>query len=144
VDVSVPSNWRQINQGNSVWFVPEGGYGSYNGQPVFTHGASFGVAQGNNRNLQRDTEALINSLGQGNNELRMNGGYQRTTLDGRTALLSTLSNVNEATGRSENVRLITTQLRNGQLFYMVAVAPQGERNFEGAFNTVFRSIRIND
>jgi beta-barrel assembly-enhancing protease len=144
VQVSVPANWREVNQGSSVWFVPEGGYGSYNGQPVFTHGASFGVAQTSNRNLQRATEELINSLGQGNNNLRMNGGYQRTTLDGRTALLSTLSNVNEATGRGENVRLITTQLRNGQLFYMVAVAPQGERNFEGAFNNVFRSLRIND
>ncbi|HEX6044058.1 MAG TPA: M48 family metalloprotease [Pyrinomonadaceae bacterium] len=144
VQVSVPSNWRQINEGSAVWFVPEGGYGSYNGQPVYTHGASLGVAQTNNRNLQRATEELINSLAQGNNNMRMNGGYQRTTLDGRTALLSTLSNVNEATGRNENVRLITTQLRNGQLFYMVAVAPQGERNFEAAFNNVYRSIRIND
>ena len=27
VQVSVPSNWRQVNEGNSVWFVPEGGYG---------------------------------------------------------------------------------------------------------------------
>ncbi|HEU4711885.1 MAG TPA: M48 family metalloprotease [Pyrinomonadaceae bacterium] len=143
VQVSVPSNWRQLNDGNSVWFVPEGGYGQYNGQAVYTHGASFGVAQTNNRNLQRATEELINGLGQGNNNLRMNGGYQRTTLAGRAALLSTLSNVNEATGRSENVRLITTQLSNGQLFYMVAVAPQGERNFETAFNTIFRSVRIN-
>ena len=144
VDLSVPANWRQINQGNSVWFVPEGGYGSYNGQPVFTHGTSFGVAQTSNRNLQSSTQELINGFAQGNRDLRMNGGYQRTTLDGRTALFSTLSNVNEATGRSENIRLITTQLRNGQLFYMVAVAPQGERNFEGAFNNVLRSIRIND
>src|ERR1051325_11106859 len=43
VQVSVPSNWRQINDANSVWFVPEGAYGQYNGQAVFTHGASFGV-----------------------------------------------------------------------------------------------------
>jgi hypothetical protein len=87
---------------------------------------------------------LINGLAQGNNRLRMSGNAQRTTLAGRTALLSTLSNVNEATGRSETVRLITTQLRDGQLFYMVAVAPQGERNFENAFQTIFRSVRIND
>jgi hypothetical protein len=42
------------------------------------------------------------------------------------------------------VRLITTQLRNGQLFYMVAVAPQTERNFESAFQNTMRSVRIND
>jgi predicted Zn-dependent protease len=144
VQVSVPGNWRQINQGNSVWFSPEGGYGQYNGQVIYTHGTSFGVAQTNNRNLQRATQELINGLAQGNNNLRMNGGQQRTTIDGRAALLSNLSNVNEATGRGENVRLITTQLRDGQIFYMVAVAPQGERNFDNAFQNVLRSIRIND
>jgi Zn-dependent protease with chaperone function len=144
VQVSVPANWRQINDNNSVWFVPEGGYGQYNGQVVYTHGASFGVAQSSSGNLQSATQELINSLGQGNNNLRTTGGYQRTTLSGRTALFTTLRNVNEATGRPENVRLITTQLRNGQLFYMVAVSPQNERNFENAFETIMRSVRIND
>ena len=144
VQVSVPGNWRQIDAQNSVWFVPEGGYGQYNGQAIFTHGANFGVAQTSNRNLQRATEELINNLAQGNQNLRMNGGYQRTSLSGRTALTSTLSNRNEATGRAESVRLITTQLRTGQLFYMIAVVPQNERNFESAFQNILRSVRIND
>ena len=144
VQVSVPSNWRQVNDGNSVWFVPDGAYGSVNGQPVYTHGASFGVAQTSNRNLQRATEDLINGFAQGNNNLRSSGGYQRTTLSGRTALYATLSNVNEATGRPESVRVITTQLRNGQLFYMIAVTPQNERGFENAFQTILQSVRIND
>jgi beta-barrel assembly-enhancing protease len=144
VQVSVPSNWRQINDQNSVWFAPEGGYGQYNGQAVFTHGASFGLANTNSRNLQSATQDLINSLGQGNNNLRTTGGYQRTTLSGRTALFTTLRNINEATGQPESVRLITTQLRNGELFYMIAVAPQNERGFESAFENILRSVRIND
>jgi hypothetical protein len=65
-------------------------------------------------------------------------------MDARTALFTTLTNVNEATGRPENIKLITTQLRNGQVFYMVAVAPQNERGFDSAFNQVLQSIRIND
>ena len=145
VQVSVPNNWRQINDQSTVWFVPEGAYGQYNGQAVFTHGTSFGVAQtNNNRNLQRATEELINGLAQGNSNLRTSGGFQRTSLSGRNALFATLSNRNEATGYPENVRVITTQLRDGQLFYMIAVAPQNERNFETAFNTIMRSVRIND
>ena len=144
VQVNVPSNWRQVNDGDSVWFVPEGAYGQVNGQAVYTHGASFGVAQTSNRNLQGATQELVNSLAQGNNSLRTNGGYQRTTLSGRTALFATLSNVNEATGRPETVRVITTQLRNGQLFYMIAVAPQNERGFENAFQTILQSVRLND
>ena len=144
VNVSVPSNWRQVSEGNSVWFVPEGGYGTYNGQAVYTHGASFGVAQTNSRNLQSGTQELINSFAQGNRNLRTSGGYQRSSLDGRTALVTTLTNRNEATGRPEIIRLITTQLRNGQLFYMVAVAPQNERGFDTAFNQILRSVQIND
>ncbi len=99
VNVSVPSNWRQVNEGNSVWFVPEGAYGQYNGQAVYTHGVSFGVAQTNSRNLQSATQELINNFAQGNNNLRTSGGYQRTTMDAHTALFTTLTNVNEATGR---------------------------------------------
>jgi predicted Zn-dependent protease len=144
VRVNVPSNWRQLNEGSSVWFAPEGGYGQYNGQAIFTHGANFGVAQTSNRNLQRATDELVNSLAQSNTRLRRSGGYQRATIDGRSALWSTLSNVNQATGRSESIRLITTQLSNGQLFFMIAVQPQGERNFENAFQNMLRSIRIND
>ncbi|HEU4509620.1 MAG TPA: M48 family metallopeptidase [Pyrinomonadaceae bacterium] len=144
VRVSVPDNWRQVGDGgSSIWFVPEGGYGVVNNQPVFTHGASFGVAQTSQRNLQRATQELINSLAQGNNQLR-SGGSQRTTVSGRTGLFTTLSNVNEATGRGETVRLITTQLSDGQLFYMIAVNPQNERGFENAFDTILRSVRIND
>lgn len=144
VQVSVPNNWRQINDGSSVWFVPEGAYGQYNGQAIYTHGASFGVAQTNSRNLQSATQELINSLAQSNRNLRMSGGYQRSTMSGRNAIFATLSNVNQATGQPESVRVITTQLRNGQLFYMIAVAPQSERNFENAFQNILRSVRIND
>jgi predicted Zn-dependent protease len=144
VRVNVPSNWRQINEGNSVWFAPEGGYGSVNGQAIFTHGTNFGVAQTNNRNLQRATDEIINSFAQGNRNLRATGNYQRTTIDGRAALWATLTNVNEATGRPETIRLITTQLSNGQVLYMVAVTPQGERSFDNAFNQVLSSVRIND
>jgi predicted Zn-dependent protease len=144
VRVNVPSNWRQVNQGSSVWFAPEGGYGNYNGQAVFTHGTSFGVAQPNQRNLQRATDEIVSNFAQGNRNLRATGGYQRTTIDGRQALWTNLSNVNEATGRPEAIRLITTQLSNGQVLYMVAVAPQGERNFDNAFQNILRSVRIND
>jgi beta-barrel assembly-enhancing protease len=144
VQVSVPDNWRQVSSGDSVWFAPEGGYGQYNGQPVFTHGVSLGAAQTNSNNLQSATQELVNSLAQGNQGLRTNSGYQRTTLSGRTALITSLSNVNEATGQRENVRLVTTQLRNGQLFYMVAVSPQNDRSFDSAFQGVFNSVRIND
>ncbi|HZI86421.1 MAG TPA: M48 family metallopeptidase [Pyrinomonadaceae bacterium] len=143
--VSVPDNWRKLGDNNSIWFSPEGGYGQYQNQAVFTHGVNFGVAQTQGGNLRQATEQLINSLAQGNRNLRQSTNYQRVTVSGRAGLSAGLANVNEATGQTESITLITTQLRNGALFYMVAVAPQSEaRSFAQAFNNTLRSIRIND
>ena len=143
--VSVPDNWQEIAENSSVWFSPQGGYGQNSGQAVFTHGVNFGVVQTQSRNLQQATDELANSLAQGNRNLRQSSGYQRTPVSGRSGLMTTLTNVNEATGRPETITLITTQLRNGALFFMITVAPQGEaRNFDSAFNNILRSVRLND
>ncbi len=143
--VSVPENWREIRESNSVWFAPEGGYGQYQGQAIFTHGVNIGVTRTQSRDLRQATQEFINGLAQGNRNLQQTGGYGRTTIDGRTALSTSLTNINEATGQRENIIVVTTQMRNGDLFYMIAVAPQGEaRNFNTAFNNIHRSIRLND
>ncbi|HYV24553.1 MAG TPA: M48 family metallopeptidase [Pyrinomonadaceae bacterium] len=144
--VSVPDNWREVSDSsNSIWFAPSGGYGSTNGQSVFTHGVNFGLAQTNSRNLQQATDELVNGLQQGNNNLRSRTGYQRTTIDGRTALAIGLNNVNEATGRQEIVSVVTTQLRNGELLYMIAVAPNDDfANYQSVFQNILRSMQVND
>ena len=144
--VSVPENWREVSDSsNSIWFAPSGGYGSTNGQSVFTYGVSFGVAQTSSRNLQQATNELINGLQQGNRNLRSRTGYQRTTIDGHNALAIGLNNVNEATGRPEIVSVVTTQLRNGELLYMIAVAPNDDfANYESVFQNILRSLQLND
>jgi Zn-dependent protease with chaperone function len=142
--VSVPSNWRELAGGDSVWFAPEGAYGQYQNQPVFTHGVNFGVGQTQSRNLQQATNEFLNTLAQGNRNLRQRSGWQRTSLSGRSALTTTLQNVNEATGQNEIVTLVTAQLRDGRLFYMIAVAPQNESgNYQAAFRNIMRSVQIN-
>jgi len=143
VRASVPGNWRELgNNGNSVWFAPEGGYGQYQNQEVFTHGINFGAAQTQSRNLQQATQEFLNSLGQG---MRQRSGFQRTTIGGRNGLTATLSNTNEATGQPEIVTVVTTQLRDGQLFYMIAVAPENEwSRYQAAFRNVLRSVQISD
>jgi Zn-dependent protease with chaperone function len=143
--VSVPNNWREIQSGNNeVWFAPEGAYGSYQNQNVFTHGVNFGVAQIQSRNLQQATQEFLNGLAQSNRNLQSRGGLQRTTLSGRTAFTTSLTNTNEATGQREIVTVVTTQLRDGTLFYMIAVAPENEYGtYQAAFRNVMRSVQIN-
>ena len=145
VRVSVPSNWRQLSESSSVWFSPEGAYGQYQGQVVYTHGVNFGMAQTQSRNLQQATQEFLNGLAQGNTNLRQRSSLVRTTVAGRTGLTSTMTNVNEATGQAESITVITSLLRNGQLFYMIAVAPENESaNYQAAFRSVLRSLQLND
>jgi beta-barrel assembly-enhancing protease len=142
--VGVPANWREIPGGDSVWFAPEGAYGTYQGQSIFTHGVSFGVTQVQGGNLQQSTREFINGLAQSNPDLRQTSGLQRTTFAGRNGFTSTLSNVNRVTGQTEVVTLITTQTRDGQLFYMIAVAPQNEYGtYQGAFRNILRTVQLN-
>src|SRR5260370_18101930 len=110
--MSVPDNGRELWDQGSVWFAPEGAYGSSNGQVVYTHGVSVGSTRSNSRNLQQATNDFVSALQQGNNNLRSRSGYQRTYIGGRNALMISLSNVNEATGPTEIINLPTTQFRN--------------------------------
>ena len=145
VRVSVPSNWQQLSESSSVWFSPQGAYGQVQGQVVYTHGVNFGLAQTQSRNVQQGTQEFLNGLTQGNPNLRQRGGLVRTTVGGRAGLTTTLTNVNEATGQPEVVTLITTQLRNGQLFYMLAVTPESESaSYQAAFRNVLRSLQLNE
>jgi Zn-dependent protease with chaperone function len=145
LSISVPDNWQRLGDNSAVWFAPNGAFGQVQGQNVFTHGVSIGVSRAYGNNLQQASDAFINDLIQGNGSLRQQGRYQSGNVSGRRALAMTLSNVNEATGQPEVVTVYTVQLRNGDLFHMIAVAPQNEfNNYQGVFNTVLRSIRIND
>ena len=143
--VNVPGNWRELGSNNSVWFAPEGGYGQYQNQEIFTHGVNFGVAQTQSRNLQQATQEFLNSLAQSNPNMRQSSGLQRTTISGRAGLTTTLNDVNVATGQREVITVVTTRLRSGELFYMIAVAPQNEwGRYQSAFSNILRSVQLND
>ncbi len=145
VQVSVPDNWRELSDQGSVWFAPEGAYGSTNGQVVYTHGVNIGATRTNSRNLQQATNEFVSALQQGNGNLRARGNYQRMDVDGRYGLLITLGNTNEATGRSEIINVVTTQLRSGDLLYLITVSPENEYSgYQNTFLNILRSIRLND
>ena len=144
--ISYPDNWRELSESqSSVWFAPEGAFGQAQGQTVFTHGINVGIAQSQYGNLRQATDAFIQTLAQGNPNLRQRTQYQRGNISGRNALAINLSNVNEATGRNEVISVYTTLLRNRQLFYVIAVAPQNQfSTFQSAFRNVLSSVRLND
>jgi hypothetical protein len=101
---------------SSVKFVPDGGYGQVQGHTVFTHGAELGFTRNETHSLQEATREFIDGLTQSNPSLRAAGGLQNTNLSGRDALVVTLGNVSDVSGRRETVTVFTTLLRDGNLF----------------------------
>jgi len=86
---------------------------------------------------------LIQSLGQGNPQLRRASNSTRGTLGGQEALRTSLTNVSEVTGGEERIDLYTSLMRDGTLFYMIGVAPQAEYgDYSSVFSKVVRSIQF--
>ena len=143
--VSVPSNWGEMDAREGVTYAPEGAFfRGNNGATDFTHGVQIGIAEGSG-NLQRDTQRLLNAFAQSNPNLRQQTNLQRDNVGGRNGLTTILSNVSAVTGQRERIALSTTQLRDGNLLYVVGVAPQAEaQTYDPAFRRVRQSVQIRD
>ena len=142
--ISVPSNWREMPGGSTVTFAPEGGYGDVNGQSSFSHGVEVGAARNESHDLQTATTELVQSLAQGNPGLSRPARYDRVNVGGRRGLRAVMSN-NSSSGQPENIVLFTAQLRDGSLFYAVAVAPRSDFPAYGPiFDRVISSIQLID
>lgn len=138
--VSVPSNWKQFPGQSDIWFAPEGAYG----KDGITHGALIGIYKTQQRSLDKATDEYVKGILQANTYLRQSTGYSRFTLDGRAAYATRLSGRSPVTGQNEYALIYTTQLRNGDLMYVVGVAPQSDSyRYNRAFNSLVRSIEIN-
>ncbi len=130
-----------MEEQSSVWLAPQGAYGNEG----ITHGALVGIAQTRSTNLSQATQEYVNGILQSNNYLRQQTNFSQTTISGRQGYYTTLSGRSPVTGRTEIANVYTTQLRNGQLFYVVAIAPEDESStYNYAFRNMIRSIRFND
>jgi hypothetical protein len=115
------------------------------GHTVFTHGVELGFTRNEIHSLQEATQEFIDALAQSNPSLRGTSGLQNMNLSGRNGLVARLNNVSDVTGRGETVTVFTTLLRDGNLFYCIAVAPQDEyQAYQRSFQRVAQSIRLSD
>jgi Zn-dependent protease with chaperone function len=143
--VAVPSNWRELAGDNSVTFAPEGGYGEYRGQSVFTHGLQVGMEQSDARDLRTATRQLMQRLAENNPSLRQNGGFKDIQFAGRRGLGTILSNMSDVTRQPEGIVLYTTRLNDGNLFFVVGVAPAREFDqYRRIFDRSVQSLQLND
>lgn len=141
--VSVPGNWRQVAEGNSIRFAPEGASAASGARDVFTHGIEFGVAGNDGGDLGEATASLVSAFSRSNPGLRTEGGSQPVSFGGRDGLRITLRNASPSSGRDEAVIVTTTLLEDGNLFYSVGVAPTAELGtYREALQRVNESVRL--
>jgi hypothetical protein len=141
LQLSVPENWRSLSNQGGISFAPEGAYGDQG----ITRGVFIGTYQARSRNLNEATEEYVNELLRNNNYLAGNSGYTRASISGRTAYSRVFSGRSPVTRTTEVTTVYTTILSDGQLLYVVTVAPQTEAtNYNYAFHNLIRSIRLND
>jgi predicted Zn-dependent protease len=142
IQLNVPNNWQQFQQSQTeIWFAPDGAYGAQG----ITHGALVGLSQSRTNNIDQATQDYVEGILQGNNYLRQTSNYERVNIGGRQGYATVLSGRSNLTNRNEMTTVYTTQLRNGNLFYIVTVSPENEAsNYNYAFRNMIRSLRIND
>jgi hypothetical protein len=145
IQVSVPSNWRELPAYDGVTFAPEGAYGNAGIKSVFTYGLGMGLIRNDKRDLQVTTDDFIASQILSVAEARRPRDYQKMTIADRPALHTVLSTVSASTAESEQIEVFTTTLRDGTVLYVLAVTPL-DRVSDSAdtFRRVLGSIEIMD
>ena len=154
--ISYPSNWRVYSQSSTgVLIAPEGGVLRNGQQTDIVYGAvinhydpfnnSGAYLQGGSGIVSLD-QATNDLLGQIHNDspyLRMVGSGQRLRAGGGQALAVTLRGVDPATNVDQRVTLVTRQLSDEHLLYMLFVVPEREAaRYSNVLNQMVGSMAV--
>ena len=142
--ISYPSNWQVVNQsGSGVTIAPQGGVNNVGGRSEIVYGAiinhydPFGAKpsssnlRGSGGNVYTDqisledaTNDLLGQVEQGSPYLRLvSGSGQQFNANGGRGLSVALRGTNPNTGVAERVNVVTRQLPDNHLVYMLFVTP---------------------
>lgn len=142
VTMRYPDNWDVMGDanGNAITIAPKAA--------VAGSSISYGVIQSfyspqnvSDINLQRDTQALIGQLQQGDPKMKVTQ-QNNTTIGGVKSLATVLQTGSGYPNETETDLLITAPHRDG-LFYIVVVAPSSEwQNARSQFEDIVRSVQF--
>jgi len=158
--VSYPSNWTVYDQGtNSVTLAPQGGAVNVGGRTEIVYGAiinhydafnsggqmNLQGAPAGNATLENATNDLIGQIQQTSSYLRLvQGSGQRTSMAGGQALAAALTGTNPNTGVQERLTVVTRQLGDEHLVYMLFVTPeQDTARYQPVLQAMVNSMQIN-
>jgi Zn-dependent protease with chaperone function len=155
--VSYPANWRVYEGGSTgVTLAPEGGVGNANGRSEVIYGVminhydpfgnvSSSRLRGGSTTLEDATNDLLSEIQRGSTYLQLIGGSgQRVRMAGGTAIAAALRGRDPITGIDERVTVVTRQLSDEHLIYMLFVTPERDASrYSNVLNQMVSSMRIN-
>lgn len=151
-----PANWRAYESGSTgVTLAPDGGAFERDGRTVIVYGAIVNhyepfrnEVRGRRTatSLEAATEDLIQQIVQSSGYLRLaRGSARRFRLAGGTGLGATLTGTSPDTGLQERVTVVTRQLADDHLVYVLFVTPERDaRAHSAALNAMVESLRVDE
>lgn len=154
--LQVPSNWQVAAEGDeSVTFLPQGGaLDAGNGRTEIVYGLIVNHYEpfGNRRidlsrvTVEQATDDLLQQIVRTSPHLRMQrGSGQAFRVAGGKGLGATLRGTSPVTGLAERVTVVTRQLADGHLIYMLFVTPdQDAQAYAPVIQAAVNSFRVDD
>jgi beta-barrel assembly-enhancing protease len=161
--IAYPANWQAYpSDAGGVTLVPQGGAGDINGRTEIIYGAivnhydPFGNVQGfglrsnasagGSVSLTDATNDLVGQIRSSSPHLSViSGSTQQLTLDGGPALAASLRGTNPNTGIKERVTIVTRQLADDHLVYLLFVTPDADAaKYQPTLQSMVSSLRIDE
>jgi hypothetical protein len=141
--LNVPTNWHSVHTGTTVTFAPEDAFDTDRSVVDATCGVQLTLARSLAGDLTLDLQALLQRYGEANADVRWAPAFQRVQIAGRNGLRTTVNAVSPKTGKFEEVSVAATRLPDGNVLYVIGVAPQEESGvYRGVFNRIVESVQI--
>ncbi len=158
--VSYPANWRVYEQGTTgVVIAPEGGIAEAGGRTEIVYGAilnhyePFGNESKGRRpgylgdvSVEDATNDLIAQIQQGDPHLQVvRGSTKSLNLRSGRALTATLRGVNPRTRIKERLTVVTHQLADDHLIYLLFATPERDANrYSATFTAMVGSLQFDE
>jgi Zn-dependent protease with chaperone function len=139
-----PQNWDVLtaDQVNLI-FAPKGAYGQREETIFVTHGLFIGAVAPQSGNLEEANAKFVQEQIAVNPDFRIVRAPQSINFGGRRGYATMVAGASTVTGVMEVDVIHTTATADGQLFYVITMAPEDEwQAYQPAFDEIINSLRL--
>lgn len=139
-----PQNWDVLTTDQvHLIFAPKGAYGQREESVFVTHGLFIGAVAPQSNDLAEANEKFVQGQISTNPDFRIVRAPQAINFGGRRGYQTTVAGPSTLTGVMEVDVIHTTATSDGQLFYIITMAPEDEwQSYQPAFQEILNSLRL--